>query len=310
MKWVKRKNGFLTAENQYEVNFDLELVLNMHKIFSLSNRMGAAPSDIYANVWINRYSAENTALAADSIYRYLGLNNSPKDWKILSDQLHAEMNELRRDVLVPYVVHITPGVFNSRELSNLMLIDVEMGSAATTSNVLEAISAVQLFIHRYFVNLEQFDTINEDTRAKLKTWWKWMRNYRVWEANRKVFLYPENYIRPELRDTKTIAFKTLETDLLQGNMGDDDVEKVFKKYLDYYTEVSRLKIVGGYASIFPGQPNINQLIFFGLTRTSPERFFYRTASFDAGATNRANWNSWLEVNVKIDAEKVYPVLRY
>ena len=40
-----------------------------------------------------------------------------------------------------------------------------------------------------------------------------MRNYRVWEANRKVFLYPENYIRPELRIAKTPAFAALESDL-------------------------------------------------------------------------------------------------
>jgi hypothetical protein len=30
--------------------------------------------------------------------------------------------------------------------------------------------------------------------------WTWLKKLRVWEANRKVFLYPENYIEPELRD--------------------------------------------------------------------------------------------------------------
>jgi uncharacterized protein len=29
--------------------------------------------------------------------------------------------------------------------------------------------------------------------------WKWRKNYRVWDANRKIFLYPENWIEPELR---------------------------------------------------------------------------------------------------------------
>ena len=29
--------------------------------------------------------------------------------------------------------------------------------------------------------------------------WDWRRNYRVWEANRKVFVYPENWIEPDLR---------------------------------------------------------------------------------------------------------------
>jgi hypothetical protein len=41
-----------------------------------------------------------------------------------------------------------------------------------------------------------------------------MKNYRVWEANRKVFLYPEKWIEPELRDDKTPFFKELDNDLL------------------------------------------------------------------------------------------------
>jgi uncharacterized repeat protein (TIGR02543 family) len=32
-----------------------------------------------------------------------------------------------------------------------------------------------------------------------KDLWEWVKNYRVWEANRKVFLYPENWLEPELR---------------------------------------------------------------------------------------------------------------
>jgi hypothetical protein len=32
--------------------------------------------------------------------------------------------------------------------------------------------------------------------------WQWLRRYRIWEANRKDFLYPENSIEPELRDEK------------------------------------------------------------------------------------------------------------
>lgn len=33
----------------------------------------------------------------------------------------------------------------------------------------------------------------------MKSPWAWRRNYRVWEANRQVFLFPENWIEPELR---------------------------------------------------------------------------------------------------------------
>jgi len=29
--------------------------------------------------------------------------------------------------------------------------------------------------------------------------WEWLKRYRVWNANRKIFLYPENWVEPELR---------------------------------------------------------------------------------------------------------------
>jgi len=29
--------------------------------------------------------------------------------------------------------------------------------------------------------------------------WNWLKNYRVWDANRKIFVYPENWIEPDER---------------------------------------------------------------------------------------------------------------
>jgi hypothetical protein len=34
---------------------------------------------------------------------------------------------------------------------------------------------------------------------KTEAEWEWRKRYRVWDANRKIFLYPENWIEPELR---------------------------------------------------------------------------------------------------------------
>jgi SpoVK/Ycf46/Vps4 family AAA+-type ATPase len=36
-------------------------------------------------------------------------------------------------------------------------------------------------------------------RRKTEAGWKWRKNYRIWDANRRIFLYPENWIEPELR---------------------------------------------------------------------------------------------------------------
>jgi len=41
-----------------------------------------------------------------------------------------------------------------------------------------------------------------------------MKNYRVWETNRKVFLYPENWLEPEWRNDRSEFFKDLESYLV------------------------------------------------------------------------------------------------
>jgi hypothetical protein len=30
--------------------------------------------------------------------------------------------------------------------------------------------------------------------------WDWLRKYRLWQANRKVIVYPENYLEPDPPD--------------------------------------------------------------------------------------------------------------
>ena len=312
VKWLKRRNAFLTAENPFEVEVDLERVLKMHAVFTVTDKMGSSPSDLYETVWRPLYERGESAAAADRLYAFLGLVNSAADWKILERQIHDEMNVIKRDALMPFVLDKL-GLENSRDLYEVLLIDPEMSSCGETSRVKEAITAVQLYLHRFFVNLEQIEIsgeVDDVKRRQLKRWWQWMKNYRVWEANRKVFLYPENYIRPELRDTKTPAFQTLEEDLLQGEINDASVTRAYKKYLDHYTEVSRLKIAGGYVYDDTDSAYQKRLILFGHTKTDPRQYFYRTAAFIGGDTNAATWEPWREVNIQIDATKVYPVFAF
>ena len=74
--------------------------------------------------------------------------------------------------------------------------------------------------------------------------WKWLKNYRVWEANRKVFLYPENWIEPELRDDKSPLFQALESTILQQEIKNDNVEAAFADYLEGLDEIARLDVRG------------------------------------------------------------------
>ena len=303
VKWLKARNVFLRPENDMEVQFDLEQVLGMYDIFAIANKMGMKPSELFAKVWTEKFTNQNTKAARTALYTQLGLNNSEPDWQILSRQMHDEMNLIRRDALMPYLIEVTDGVEDARDLFEHLLIDVEMGSDAKTSEIKEATAAVQLYFHRYFVSLEETDNVDEEEKQKLKEWWKWMKNYRVWEANRKVFLYPENYIRPELRDTKTPEFQQLEDSLLQGIVNQANVESNYKSYIDNFSIVGNLKIAG--ANVYKDEMNDEDvLLLFGHTRTEPAEYYYRTGRFSGDI---AEWSAWQKTEVNIPAARVFPV---
>lgn len=310
VKWLKRNNVFLRPENEMEVSFDMEQVLGMYDIFAVANKVGATPSALYEKVWVKMFVDQNVKSAATALYAQLGMNNSETDWKILSRQMHDEMNLIRRDALMPYLIHILPeeaGVEDARDLFEHLLIDVEMGSDAKTSNIKEATAAVQLYFHRYFVSLEETKEIESENdirdKEELKEWWKWMKNYRVWEANRKVFLYPENYIRPELRDTKTAEFKQLEDALLQGMITPESVESNYKNYIDTFSVVGNLKIAGG--NVYKDERTKEDvLLLFGHSRTEPAEYYFRTARFEGDV---AEWGAWEKTELNIKSDRVFPI---
>ncbi len=286
LRWAKRNAGLITEFPVEDERFEIEFLLKLVRLFAVAAKTGAGPSKLHG-------------ASADTLEALLP--------EALAPLAHADLNVLKRDALVPAVLHLHPDLATAAQIYEHALIDVEMGKEGVTSRVREAIAATQLYLHRYLLDLEEL-TSEEDVKPKLRTWWTWLKNYRIWEANRKVFLYPENYIRPELRDTKTPAFKELEDDLLQGEITAESVQRAYKRYLDEYTEVSRLAIAGAYVyKADDDAEGTRQLVLFGRTRTEPRRWYFREAEFRDGERLSASWEPWSRVDVAIDAELVHPV---
>src|SRR5205085_10222801 len=76
--------------------------------------------------------------------------------------------------------------------------------------------------------------------------WQWMKRYRLWEANRKVFLWHENWLEPELRDDQSPFFKETMSELLQSDITDDSAEIALLNYLSKLEEVAKLEPSGIY----------------------------------------------------------------
>ena len=235
--------------------------------------------------------------------------------------LDATILTIIRDATLDYVMNYLrnkPGseipitLTNTRDLYNYLLIDVEVGATVETSYIKSAISSVQLFIHRCRNNLEPGVVIDGaeavvDISDKLNEWWDWMAQYRVWEANRKVFLYPENYIQPELYNQKTPLFAQLEDELKQGDLRNPvTVETAFQNYLDGFAEVANLEIIGsaGYDVV---DKRKKVICLVGRTSYVPYHYYYRTVTLikDPDLTNPryipVKWDPWYKVDMNIEA---------
>ena len=140
-----------------------------------------------------------------------------------------------------------------------------------TSRLRLALSSVQLFIQRCLLNLEKKVHPSAIINAKH---WQWMKHYRVWEANRKIFLFPENWLEPEFRDDKTHLYQELESALLQGDVSNDLAEDAFFHYLKKLEQLARLDIVTMYCEEKP-DPASNILHVIGRTYNLPHKYFYR-----------------------------------
>ena len=142
------------------------------------------------------------------------------------------------------------GVVDADSLFEFFLIDVQMDACMETSRIKQAISSVQLSFNAACLGLEdkrQYgNQIGVPNDVLDRDRWDWMQRYRVWEANRKVFLYPENWIEPQLRDDKSPFYKELESELLQKDINTQTVEDALKSYLFKVDEVANLKVVGLY----------------------------------------------------------------
>ena len=236
------------------------------------------------------------------------------------DLLAEPLREKKRDALVAWLVHsLNPRIFRRpSDLYQHFLIDAETGGCSTTSRVVAAISSVQLYIHRIFMNLEQTSPDAPNPLAlkmpePAAAEWTWRKNYRVWEANRKVFLWPENYIEPDLRDDKTSLFKDLENELLQTALTDQEVLDAYTKYLKGLEELATLTVAGVYHDVHKnGDTTTDVFHLFGATSTDPPVFYYRTCeNLVASARDikkTAVWTPWKKIDVQITGRRVAPII--
>lgn len=217
-------------------------------------------------------------------------------------EISNELLATKRDALVALLQVLRPvKLGNPAKIYEYFLMDAEMSTCAEISPIKAGLLSVQLFVQRCLMNQEENENgvkLTFDDAAKEE--WEWRKNYRVWEANRKVFLFPENYLDPDLRDNKTPIYEELEGDLQQRDLSLPAVEKVYRKYLKQFSLVAKLTMAGSFFD-----PGNRLYYYFGRTENKPYQYFYRTYRRSSRA-----WSPWQEININIESEYLAGVSLY
>ncbi|AZE89384.1 neuraminidase-like domain-containing protein [Pseudomonas orientalis] len=170
------------------------------------------------------------------------------DFGNVNSDLSRVISQQRRDALLGYTIWLLqqtyPQIDSADALYTYLLIDVQMCGCDTTSYIAQGIAAVQLYMQRCRLMLEPGVT---DLSNIPDVWWQWMSAYRVWEANRKIFLYPENYLEPALRSKQTPEFKDLVDALMQTDISEKSVSQAYQGYFQGVNAVAGLTNASAYS---------------------------------------------------------------
>ncbi|MGK7913933.1 MAG: neuraminidase-like domain-containing protein [Prochloraceae cyanobacterium] len=268
------------------------------EILQVVNKIGVSVEAI-ANwtgiVNSTKTSDERFAIARD-LKNTVKAKYETEAWQKIAQPIFDKLRQKQRDALVAYILH-SKGFERLEQLFEYFLIDPGMEPVVQTSRIRLAISSVQLFIQRCLLNLEP----QVRPTAINSKHWQWMKRYRVWEANRKIFLYPENWLEPEFRDDKTYLFEELEGVLLQGDVSNDLAENAFFNYLKKLEDIARLEIVTMYLEEKPLDPASNTLHVIGRTYSEPHKYFYRRYAHQM-------WTPWEPVTTEIEGNHIVAVV--
>ncbi len=279
---------------------NIRILVRLYKCFSAMALLGVTAEDCIS--W------SKPSLSFDDATRIkqtLKLNYADTDWLDVTQPLQNKLREAKRDALVTWLL-ANPGTNTWKDANDLysyFLIDVEMSACQPTSRIVQATNAVQQFVQRCFMSMETDITVNADDPdqgsfdSKWKQW-EWMRYYRLWEANRKVFLYPENWIEPELLPNQSSFFKDLQNQLLQNEVTQPNAEDAFMAYLEKLDGVARLEVKGMWY-----QDDNQTLHVIGRTYGGdPKIYYYRQY-----VENR-RWTAWEKIDLDINSDHIVPVV--
>ena len=252
-----------------------------------------------------------TAASIAALQSALRAQYAAADWLAVVKPVSDALRVAGRDALVAFILQgfkLHPpappydGVDTADKLFEFFLLDVENQPAVLTSRIRLALSSVQLFIERVQRGLETQTTPGDIDAGQ----WHWMKRYRVWQANREVFLWPENWMYPKLRDDQSPIFQQTLSALLQSDITDDAAAAAYLDYLSGLELIAKLEPCGIYyvpASDGSGGGAASGEISYVVARTAGAHRKHYFRQLQGGA-----WTPWEEVKIDCENMPLTPVV--
>jgi hypothetical protein len=308
--WNPEDLNFCAAGGGFALNYpdafkDERALVRLTAAFALFGTLGASAASAFA--WARPTLSLDDAA---NLRRTVKAQFSVGDWLTAAQPVADSIRMRSRDALVAYLLAhpekfgAAPGA-NVNMLYNTLLEDPEMNACQLTSRIKQAIGSVQLFVQRCQMGLEAGHI---PSPAEAKDWhdlWAWMHSYVVWQANRQVFLYPENYLEPELRRDKSAFFLDLEQQLQKSDLTKDAAEDAFHIYLEKLDSVARLDVQASYHEVETdsiGNRIVDILHVFARGYGQQKTYYYRQR------IDSVRWTAWEKVEVDIPGDQLLAVI--
>lgn len=208
---------------------------------------------------------------------------------VKGDKAIRKIEERKRDILVNLVLrYFSSGprsdyyaafhINTPDQLSEYLLVDVLMSGEDTITPIILAHMTMQWYLRRCIEGVEEsrYEGLKIEVNIPEK-WWAWIENYRVWEANRKVFLYPENFLSPDLRITQSDECKQFSGGISKSYFEDESIRQAYLQYVKQVMELKEIKLATVCAEPLLEGNHRRKVHIFGTRNTLPKQVYHCTA---------------------------------
>ena len=228
-------------------------------------------------------------------------------WRLVARPINDKLRISDRDALIGYVtampVILGQHFVSTDELFEFFLIDVKMDPCMETSRIQQGIATIQLALQRWLMGTDEPTVKASSIDREL---YKRMQSYALWQPSREILIHTEKYIRWDLLDRKSEAYRDFERDLRKQDLsqvqspelaGGRWAETAFMNFLEKLDDVAKLEICAHYHD---AQEKV--LHVFARTHNGPYRFYYRRATQFVGVgLQTGQWTAWERLPIDIDA---------